>query len=219
MAEWGEEKTPNQGFHHQFWHRSWSWINGALFWDIWGRNRRMSHPGHLAKNTDGTTSNRGSWQHGIFQMEKKRRMMDNVVYLVFIDCQGSHCFVLHSFTTHFPCKVWPWSVLDNASEITLVGFFQDLVLHRFGGAGTRLVWEPGKNPRPDRRLQRSSHMFWQRDWNLEDVGENRIFKPKRFGNWNGKKNLEFHSKRLARNVCTSIGLRGGLWVDWGFCEC
>lgn len=44
------------------------------------------------------------WQNGIFQMEKKRRMMENVVYMVFIDFQGSHCFFLHFFKTHFPCK-------------------------------------------------------------------------------------------------------------------
>lgn len=44
------------------------------------------------------------WQNGMFQMEKKRRMMENVVYMVFIDFQGSHCFFLHFFKTHFPCK-------------------------------------------------------------------------------------------------------------------
>ena len=77
--------------------------------------------------------------------------MENVVYMVFIDFQGSHCFFFCIFLRPTFRARQTLICFFNASETTLVAFFQDLVLHRFGGAGTRLVGEPEKNPGPDRR--------------------------------------------------------------------
>ena len=54
---------------------------------------------------------------------------------------------------------------------------QDLVLHRFGGAGTRLVGEPGKNVEKSRTSSKiteiQSHVLTNR-LKLGDVGGNRI---------------------------------------------